>query len=209
MPTIESYPLDAFLSRQLARGRLWFTREGALRTLTAALSQLIRKGRTANPRHGFYLILRPQDEGAPNPAQWIDPLMKHKSGDYRVSRLTAARQHGAATQASQFQVIVPRQLRDLAIGRQRLAFVARAQSVFTRSNRTEWLVETKTKTSVAIAAGIELTLPDCARYFHKAGGISAVAQVLRDLGAKALAGKSPPIAQRGSTPDPGRHRIAA
>ena len=209
MPTIESYPLDAFLSRQLARGRLWFTREGALRTLTAALSQLIRKGRTANPRHGFYLILRPQDEGAPNPAQWIDPLMKHKSGDYRVSRLTAARQHGAATQASQFQVIVPRQLRDLAIGRRRLGFVARAQSVFTRSNRTEWLVETKTKTSVAIAAGIELTLPDCARYFHKAGGISAVAQVLRDLGAKALAGKSPPIAQRGSTPDPGRHRIAA
>jgi len=45
----------------------------------------------------------------------------------------------------------------------------------------------KTKTSVAIAAGIELTLLDCARFFHKAGGISQVAQVARDLGAKALA----------------------
>ncbi|MGH6885090.1 MAG: hypothetical protein ACREGK_03330 [Geminicoccales bacterium] len=35
------------------------------------------------------------------------------------------------------------------------------------------------------AAGIELTLLDCARWFHKAGGISAVAQVARDLGKRA------------------------
>jgi len=57
--------LDAFLSRQLSRGRIYFTREDALRTLpaaslTTALSQLIRKGRIANPRHGFYPILRPE-----------------------------------------------------------------------------------------------------------------------------------------------------
>jgi predicted transcriptional regulator of viral defense system len=43
----------------------------------------------------------------------------------------------------------------------------------------------KTRTSVAIAAGIELTLLDCARFFHKAGGISAVAQITRALGARA------------------------
>ena len=63
----------------------------------------------------------------------------------------------------------------------------RTQSAFTRTTRTEWLAQMKTKTSVAIAAGIELTLLDCARFFHKAGGISQVAQVARDLGAKALA----------------------
>jgi predicted transcriptional regulator of viral defense system len=111
--------------------------------------------------------------------------MKHQGGDYRVSLLTAAQHHGAATEASQFQVIVPRQLRDLAIGRHRLEFVAQAQSAFTRTNRSEWLVEMKTGTSVAIAAGIELTLLDCARCFHKAGGISAVAQITRALGARA------------------------
>ncbi len=34
-------------------------------------------------------------------------------------------------------------------------------------------------------AGVELTLLDCARYFHKAGGINAVAQVAKDIGGKA------------------------
>jgi predicted transcriptional regulator of viral defense system len=34
-------------------------------------------------------------------------------------------------------------------------------------------------------AGIELTLLDCARYFHKAGGINGVAQVAKDIGGKA------------------------
>jgi predicted transcriptional regulator of viral defense system len=193
-------PLDSFLDRQLSRGRTYFTREDALRTLpahslTTALSQLIRKGRIANPRHGFYLILRPEDAGAPDPAEWIHPLMKHQGGDYRVSLLTAAQHHGAATEASQFQVIVPRQLRDLAIGRHRLEFVAQAQSAFTRTNRTEWLVEMKTGTSVAIAAGIELTLLDCARWFHKAGGISAVAQITRALGARAQARRLGTIAR--------------
>ena len=34
-------------------------------------------------------------------------------------------------------------------------------------------------------AGVELTLLDSARYFHKAGGISGVAQIAKDLGASA------------------------
>jgi hypothetical protein len=88
MPT-----LDAFLEQHLARGRIYFTREEALRalpptSLIAALSQLIRKGRLANPRHGFYLILTPADreQGAPDPARWIHPLMQHQKIDYRISR---------------------------------------------------------------------------------------------------------------------------
>jgi predicted transcriptional regulator of viral defense system len=57
--------LSRHLSRHLSRCRKYFTREEALRvvppaSLTAALSQLIRKGRLANPRHGFYLILAPR-----------------------------------------------------------------------------------------------------------------------------------------------------
>ena len=49
--------LSPLLSRQLSRGRIWFTRKDALEilpppALTAALSKLIRKGRLANPRQG-------------------------------------------------------------------------------------------------------------------------------------------------------------
>jgi len=192
--------LNAFLSRQLSRGRITFTREDALRTLpadslTAALSQLIRKGRIANPRHGFYLILRPEDAGAPDPAQWIHPLMKHQKIDYRISLLSAAQFHGATTQATALQLIVPSQLRDFAIGRHKLEFINQTPSSFARTNRPEWLAEMKSGSSIAKAAGVELTLLDCARWFHKAGGISQVAQVTRDLGAKALARRLAPLAR--------------
>lgn len=43
----------------------------------------------------------------------------------------------------------------------------------------------KSDEGFAKVAGVELTLLDCARYFHKAGGISGVAQIAKDIGAKA------------------------
>src|SRR5215204_5713602 len=89
MPTIEQY-----LDDQLKRGRAYFSREKALSALastpvalSAALTRQIKKGRLANPRQGFYLVLRPEDQtaGAPDPVRWIDPLMKHLKADYRIS----------------------------------------------------------------------------------------------------------------------------
>ncbi|MDA1118736.1 MAG: hypothetical protein O2979_12210 [Proteobacteria bacterium] len=181
---------DEFLSSHFSSGRLSFTREELLRslsagsrTLTTSLSKLVRQGRIANPRPGFYLILSPEDKptGAPDPARWIDALMKHQKIDYRISLLTAAKHHGAATEAPMFQLVVPRTLTDFAIGRYRLEFTTQPQNAFTRTNRDEWLHDTGT----AKAAGIELTLLDCARWFHKAGGVSRVHQIARELGAKA------------------------
>jgi predicted transcriptional regulator of viral defense system len=107
--------------------------------------------------------------------------MKHQKIDYRISLLTAAKLHGAATEAPMFQLIVPRTLTDFAIGRHRLEFTTQQQNAFTRTNRDEWLHDT----GAAKAAGIELTLLDCARWFHKAGGVSRVQQIARELGAKA------------------------
>lgn len=194
--------LDDFLSSHLARGRISFTREELLRalsasssTLTHSLSRLARKNRIANPRPGFYLILTPEDNGAPDPARWIDALMKHQKIDYRVSLLAAAKLHGASTEPQAFQLIVPRQLRDFAIGRHRLEFLTQPQNAFTRTNRSEWLHEMKTGTATAKAAGIELTLLDCAHWFHKAGGISQVTQITRDLGAKANAARLAALAR--------------
>src|SRR5882757_11353667 len=91
--------LDQFLDEQLARGRGYFSREEGIRAVglsvgafASAATRLVKKRRLANVRHGFYLILRPEDRaaGAPDPARWIDPLMKYLGIDYRVSLLRAA-----------------------------------------------------------------------------------------------------------------------
>jgi predicted transcriptional regulator of viral defense system len=190
-------PLEQFIDGRLVHGRACFSREEALaaldlkpENLTAAITRLIKKRRLASPRHGFYLILRPEDQtvGAPDPARWIGPLMKHQGLDYRISLLRAAAFHGSSHQAAMvFQVVVPRQLRDFEIGRHRLQFVYQMPGTFAQLNQPEWLNQMKSDAGFAKVAGVELTLLDCARYFHKAGGINRVAQIVKDIGAKANA----------------------
>lgn len=187
--------LDRYLDELLSRGRACFSREEAMEALglsssafTAAARRLARKYRLASPRRGFYLILRPEDRvaGAPDPVRWIDPLMKYLGLDYRISLLRAAAFHGASHQAAMvFQVIVPRQLREFEIGRHRLQFVYQAPAAFAETNVPDWLSQIKSEAGFAKVAGVELTLLDCARYFHKAAGINGVAQIARDIGAKA------------------------
>ncbi len=187
--------LERFVDDRLIQGRATFSREEAEAVLdlspdalTAALVRLAARKRIASPRKGFFLILRPEDQvtGAPDPAQWIDPLMRALQLDYRVSLLRAAAFHGASHQAAMvFQVVVPRQLRGIELGRHRIEFVYQAPASFANVNQAEALDRIKTAAGYARVAGVELTLLDCARYFHKAGGIHTVAQVARDIGAKA------------------------
>jgi predicted transcriptional regulator of viral defense system len=187
--------LDGYLDQQLERGRAYFSREEALPALglapqsfAAAVSRLIRKRRLANPRHGFYLILRPEDRalGAPDPVRWIDPLMEHQGIEYRISLLRAAAFHGSSHQAAMvFQLVVPKQLRGFEIGRHRLQFIYQASHAFAVANRPEWLAQMKSEAGFAKVAGVELTLLDCARYLHRAAGINGVAQIAKDLGGKA------------------------
>ncbi|MGE3453458.1 MAG: type IV toxin-antitoxin system AbiEi family antitoxin [Burkholderiales bacterium] len=70
------------------------------------------------------------------------------------------------------------------VGRYRVEFQPMPPNAFTRTNRTEWLAGMKTSAEAKVA-GIELALLDCAKWFHKAGGISQVAQIARQLGDKA------------------------
>ncbi len=191
--------LDYYLDEQLFRGRATFSREEALEALglsseafIAAAGRLARKHRLASPRRGFYLILRPEDQvaGAPDPVRWIDPLMKYLDLDYRISLLRAAAFHGASHQVAMvFQVIAPKQLRAFDIGRHRLQFIYQAPAAFAKTNVPDWLSQMKSEAGFARVAGVELTLLDCARYFHKAAGINGVAQIAKDLGAKADPGK--------------------
>lgn len=190
VPSIESY-----FEGHLAQGRAYFMREEAQaalgltpHALSVALMRQAKKGRLAHPRRGFYLILRPEDRafGAPDPARWIDPLMKYLQLDYRVALLRAAAFHGASHQAAMvFQVIVPRQMRGVELGRQRLEFVYQGAKAFAQVNRPGWLGSLKSEAGFAKVAGLELTLLDCARYFHKAAGINGLAQIAKDLGGQA------------------------
>ena len=187
--------LDQFLDEQLARGRGYFWREEGMRAVglsvsafASAVTRLVKKRRLANARHGFYLILRPEDRaaGAPNPARWIDPLMKYQGIDYRISLLHAAAFHGSSHQAAMvFQIIVPKQLRSFDIGRHRLQFVYQRPDAFAEVNVPKWLGQLKSEAGYAKVAGVELTMLDCARYFHKSAGINGVAQIVKDLGANA------------------------
>lgn len=187
--------LQEFIDSQLARGRATFSKATALGELgltpqafQAAVARLRKKGRLASPRRGFYLILRPEDRqlGAPDPSRWIEPFMKHLGLDYRVSLLRAAAFHGSAHQAAMvFQVIAPRQLPKIELGRQRVEFLYQAPAGFAESNRPEWLAQLKTEAGFAKIAGVELTLLDICRYFHRAAGINGAAQAVHDLGKKA------------------------
>jgi len=134
--------LNTYLDDQLSRGRGYLVKAEAMKALgqsstafAAAAARLIRKRRLVRPKQGFYLVVRPEDRaaGAPDPARWIDPLMRHLGVDYRISLLRAAAVHGASHQAAQvFQVIVPKQIRVINIGRQRIQFVYQTPHVFAK-----------------------------------------------------------------------------
>jgi hypothetical protein len=187
--------IENYIDSLLARGRGAFSRDEALaalaikpEALTAMITRQIAKRRLANPRQEFYVILRPEDRiaGAPEPARWIDPLMEHLKTDYRISLLRAAALHGASHQASMtFQVIAPKQFRPIIIGRHRLEFIYQAPKAFIAVNKPEWLSQLKTEAGFAKAAGVELTLLDCIRYYPKAMGIGGVAQITKDIGRQA------------------------
>ena len=187
--------LEQYLDEHLSRGRACFSREEALVALglnsnafIAAAGRLAKKQRLVSPRRGFYLILRPEDRvsGAPDPVRWIDSLMNYLGLDYRISLLRAAAFHGSSHQAAMvFQVIVPKQLRVFEIGRHRVQFIYQAPAAFAKTNVPDWLSQMKSEAGYAKVAGVELTLLDSARYFHKAAGINGVAQIAKDLGASA------------------------
>lgn len=186
--------LDRYLDNQLGLGRAHITKAVAAKALglsatafNAAAARLARQGRLAHPKEGFFLILRPEDRaGGPDPARWIDPMMRYLGLDYRISLLRAAAFHGASHQAAQvFQVIVPKQLRPIALDRQRVQFVFQAPHGFNVVNQAPWLDQLKTDTGFAKVAGIELLLLDAVRYFRQTAGLNGAAQIVHDLGGRA------------------------
>lgn len=187
--------LAELLDQRLGRGRGYLTKADAVEALgvspaafNAAAARLVKQRRLARPRQGFFLILRPEDRvsGGPDPARWIDPLMRHLGIDYRVSLLRAAAFHGSSHQAAQaFQVVIPKQLRPVAVDRQRVEFLYQSPPAFARVNTAPWLDTLKSDAGLAHVAGVELLLLDAVRYFHEAAGLNGAAQIVHDLGDRA------------------------
>ena len=124
--------MTAFIEALQAKGRYTFTRVEAMNAdkrsdiaLEAALRRLKQKGRIANPRRGFYVIVPVEyREAGCQPANWlIDDLMRFLSQPYYVGILSAAAIHGAAHQQPMlFQVVTDRPTRPARAGRVRIGF---------------------------------------------------------------------------------------
>lgn len=108
--------------------------------LNAALRRLALKGRLRRlrPQSDFIVIVPPEYRtvGAP-PSDWfIDDYMRHIGLDYYVGLLTAAMWHGSSHFAVMTtQIVVPRQLRPVAIGRERIRFYTKATAARTPTER--------------------------------------------------------------------------
>src|SRR5262245_16354228 len=92
----------------------------------AALWRLHRDGRVVRPlpRDDFFVVVPHEHHsmGAPPSSWYLDGLMKHLHIPfYYVGLLTAAQWHGASHFAVQeTQVVVPRQLRPIQVGREHI-----------------------------------------------------------------------------------------
>lgn len=125
---------------------------------------------------GVSLLVRPEHRaaGAADPAEWIDPLMKHQGLGYRLSPLPAAAHHGSSHDAAMvFQVATPRQLRNLTLGVHRLQFIYQEPTAFAACNEAVFVETLKTLAGFAVVGGVDLMLLDCVRCMHQAGGLGS------------------------------------
>lgn len=177
--------MTAFVEALQSRGRYTFTQAEAVNAdkrsdiaLEAALRRLKRKGRIANPRRGFYVIVPVEyREAGCQPANWfIDDLMRFLGQPYYVGILSAAAIHGAAHQQPMlFQVVTDRPTRPARAGRVRIGFHEG------RHVEKAPVVEIQTETGSMRVSTPEATAFDLVRFAPSAGHIGNVVMVLHEL----------------------------
>lgn len=190
-------PAGAFLHEMIARDRLAFSTEEAVRALGGSLAtarwilrRLKTAGRIAIPYRGFHVVLAPEHRrlGAPPAEAFVPQLMAHLGIPYYAGLLTAAAHHVAAAAPSEFQVMVPGNRPRLRCGPVRVGFVA-------RHNASEVPVEViATPRGPLRISTPEATAFDLIGYPRHCGGLDEVTSILAEL--------APSL-------DPGRLRAAA
>lgn len=180
--------VENFVEATQATGRYAFAAEELANAVTlspdgvrAALQRLERQGRIVrpSPRRGFFVIVPPEYRtiGAPPVAWWLDAFMRHiQRPDYYVGLLTAAEWHGSAHYAVQeIQVVVPKQVRPIRVGRERLRFVTKADAATTP-------IDNKSFDAGPVRVSTpEATSVDLVQYMRMLGGPSRIATVLSEL----------------------------
>lgn len=179
--------LSSYVARQLAQGRIVFTRDEAATELGIsrgafldAAERLQKRKSLISPRHGFYVIVAPQfaSWAAPPPSWYLDALMRHENEPYYVGLLKAAELHGASHQAvMEFQVITSKRLPKIRAGRSRIVFYFRKDMEAVASG----FEERKTDTGTMKLSSPALTALDLVRYPQATAGLDNVVTVLADL----------------------------
>ena len=178
--------IENYLERQQARGKYSFTTD-ELRsqfkvlpeTLVKAIQRLKRKGKIAQVRQEFYVIVTPEysSRGILPAWNYVDDLMKYLKRNYYVGLLNAAAIHGAAHQQPQdFYVISERPyLRD----------IKNKKIIIHFSIKKEWdkkdIIDKKTETGYVKVSSPELTALDLVFFQDNIGGLSRLATLLEEL----------------------------
>ncbi len=174
-----------FVEALQARGRYTFTLVEAMNAekrtdiaLEAALRRLKQKGRIANPRRGFYVIVPVEyREAGCLPANWfIHDLMQFLGQPYYVGILSAAAIHGAAHQQPMlFQVVTDRTTRLAQAGRVRIGFH------MSRHIEKVPTVDIQTETGSMRVSTPEVTAFDLVRFALSTGHMGNIITVLSEL----------------------------
>lgn len=184
-----SLTANRFVEELLRQGRYTFTREEVERRLGTssdatymALHRLVKTGRLAMPKSGFYVIVDPQHRAAGIlPPEWfIHDLMKSMARPYYVGILSAAQLHGAAHHRPQeFQVVISESpIRPIRVGNVLISF--HNKGPFDQALTQE----AKTPTGFLKVSTPETTAWDIVRYFKVAGGLENAITVLAELAEK-------------------------
>jgi predicted transcriptional regulator of viral defense system len=177
--------LTDLIDEYIGRGESTFTKEEALEDSGLSESAFYRssarlqeKNRLFQPRRGFFVVVRPEDQkwGSPPAKEYIDYLMDFLDKPYYVGVLSAAQIHGAAHHAPQvFQVVVESTLPDIETGRAPIQFIE-------NGNLEEVaLEEKKTRTGYIQVSTPEATVVDVVYYRKHAAGLDNVANIIIEL----------------------------
>lgn len=150
--------------------------------LRQALHRQQRRGRIARIARGagqwVIVPLMHAHSGAPPPETWLHRFLSSAlKVPYYVGLLSAAEAYGVAPYApSVIQVMVAKQRRPIAVGRQRLTFHTRIR---VSAMPTRWH---ETRDGRYLISTPELTMLDLLRRQELAGGVTRVAELVEGLG---------------------------
>lgn len=177
--------LENYIESQQSKGKYSFTIAGlksqfqSPAALTKSIQRLKIKGKIAQVRQGFFVIVPPEyyATGILPTSSYIDSLMKFLKRDYYVALLSAAALQGSSHQQPQAFFVVTKKpyLRDIKNKKTVIHFTIK------KNWNKKDIVQIKTNTGFIKASSPELTALDLMLYCDSIGGLNRVATLLDEL----------------------------